>query len=80
MYSINNIDDKDILKKEARGLRGIIDLGEVISVGSDYIVTEKGTLDKERYYLPRNLVEQFDGATVFFKITSREEADQYKKD
>ena len=54
-------------------------MGEVQEFGSDYIETEKWIIDKERYYIPRNLVDHFDGATAYFKINSREEADQYKR-
>ena len=45
----------------------------------EYIITQKGTADKERHYIPRNLIERFDGGTVYFKIT-KEEAEQYKRD
>ena len=37
----------------------------------------KGTVDKERYYIHRNLIERFDGNTVYFKIT-KDQAEQYK--
>ena len=39
------INPEDVIKKEARGIDNA-DLGEVQEVGIDYIVTQKGILDK----------------------------------
>ena len=69
---------QEIIKKEARGL-GDADLGEVQEVNGEFIVTQKGTIDKEQYFIPINLVDHFDGSTLFFTI-SEEEAEQYKRD
>jgi hypothetical protein len=69
---------EEIIKKEARGL-GDANLGEVQEVSGEFIVTQKGTVDKEKFYIPINLVDHFDGSTVFFTI-SEEEAKQYKRD
>jgi hypothetical protein len=68
---------EDIIKKEATGL-GDANLGEVQDVGADYIITQKGTVDKDKFYIPKNLVDSFDGHTVFFKVT--EESKKYKRD
>ena len=68
---------EEIIKKEARGL-GNADLGEVQEVTGEFIVTQKGTVDKDVFYIPKNLVDHFDGSTVFFTVT--EEVKQYKRD
>ena len=68
---------EDVLKKEARGL-GNADLGEVQEVSPEYIITQKGTLVVDKYYIPKHLVDHFDGNTVWFKITE-EEANKYKE-
>ena len=68
---------EEVLRKEARGL-GNVDLGEVQEVSPEYIVTQKGTLVVDKFYIPKSLVERFDGDTVWFKITE-EEANKYKK-
>ena len=74
-YSDINWDD--VIKKEARGL-GDANLGEVQEVGDDYILTQKGVVHKRyKFYLPKNLVERFDGHNLWFKITD-DEADEYK--
>lgn len=69
---------QEIIKKEARGL-GDADLGEVQQVTGEFIVTQKGTIDKDVFYIPKNLVDHFDGSTVFFTVTE-EEVKQYKRD
>ncbi len=72
------LNPEEIIKKEARGL-GDADLGEVQEVTGEFIVTQKGTIDKDVFYIPKNLVDHFDGSTVFFTVTE-EEAKQYKRD
>ncbi len=67
-----------VYKKEARGLRDQVDLGEVQEVGTEYVLTKKGTIDSDKFYIPKNLVEHFDGRTVWFKLTE-EESHQYKE-
>lgn len=61
---------EDVLKKEARGL-GNADLGEVQEVNPEYIVTQKGTLVVDKFYLPKSFLERFDDNTVWFKITEK---------
>ncbi|MGN6614225.1 MAG: hypothetical protein ACTHKC_04210 [Candidatus Nitrosocosmicus sp.] len=72
----SNINWDDVLKKEARGLDDA-DLGEVHDVGSDFVLTQKGVVHKDKYQLPKNLVSRFDGHKLWFNIT-KDEADKYK--
>ena len=69
---------RDIIKKEARGL-GDADLGEIQEISGEYIITQKGNVDKDKFYIPKDLLERFDGNTVYLRVTE-EEAKQYKKD
>jgi hypothetical protein len=73
-----NINWDEVLKKEARGT-GDYDLGEVDEVQSDTVVTKKGIVDKDKFYLPKNLAERYDGHNLWFRI-SKEEAQQYRRD
>ena len=68
---------EDIIKKEARGIDDA-DFGEVQEVGVELIVTQKGILDKDKYYIPKNLVDRFEDGVVYFSITN-EEAKHYKE-
>ena len=74
-----DFNSEDIIKKEARGLGDDSDFGEVQEILGEFIITQKGTVDKERYYFPKSLVERFDGDTVYFKVT-KEEAKPHKLD
>jgi hypothetical protein len=69
---------KDLLKKEAKG-KGNADLGEVKEVVNEYVITEKGIIDKDRFYIPKKLIDSFDMNHVWFGI-NEEEAKQYKKE
>jgi hypothetical protein len=73
-----NINWDEVLKKEARGT-GDYDLGEVDEVQSDTVVTKKGVVDKDKFYLPKNLAERYDGHNLWFRI-SKEDAQQYRRD
>jgi hypothetical protein len=76
---MNNITNWDeIVKKEARG-KNDYDLGEVQDVQPEIVVTKKGIVDKDKFYLPKMLVERYDGHKVFFSIT-KEDAENYRKD
>ena len=76
---MNNITNWDeIVKKEARG-KNDYDLGEVQDVQPEIVVTKKGIVDKDKFYLPKTLVERYDGHKVFFSIT-KEDAENYKRD
>jgi hypothetical protein len=68
---------EDVLKKEARGIDNA-DLGEVQEVSPEYIITQKGTLVVDKFYIPKSLVDRFDGNIVWFKVTE-EDANKYKK-
>ena len=68
----------NILKKEARGINDY-DLGEVHELEPEIVVTKRGLVDKDKFYLPKSLVERFDGDKVWFSIT-KEDAQNYKKE
>ena len=72
------VDWDKVIKKEARGLDDY-DLGEVEEVNEQFVVTKKGVVDKDRFYLPRDKALRFDGDKVWFEI-SKDEADAYKHD
>jgi uncharacterized protein (TIGR02271 family) len=72
----NNIDWDNILKKEAIGLNGE-DLGEVLEVRKNHVVTQKGILNKKRYYLPKKAISNFDGTILKVNMTNND-LDQYR--
>lgn len=58
-------------KKKAGGVDDC-DLGVVEEVQDEFIVTEKGIINKKRYYLPKILIAGFDGHTLYFRIMKAE--------
>jgi uncharacterized protein (TIGR02271 family) len=70
----SKMDWNDAIKKEARGTDDV-DLGEVQEVGTTYVRTKKGLINKHDYYLPKYLVEGYDGDKVYFRIT-QDDADR----
>jgi hypothetical protein len=41
-------------------------------VQDEFIVTEKGIINKKRYYLPKILIAGFDGHILYFRIMKAE--------
>ena len=76
MSGITNWDE--VIKKEARGIDDY-DLGEVHDLDADTVVTKKGIVDKDKFYLPKSRAVRFDGHKVWFNVT-KDEAKSFKKD
>lgn len=73
----SNIDWKDVIKKEARGLKDD-DIGEVQEVRGDVVITTVGVVDKETYAIPKSRFTRYDGHNLWFNITKDEAKNQYK--
>jgi uncharacterized protein (TIGR02271 family) len=69
-------DWNEVIKKETRG-RNNADLGEVMEVKDDIVVTERGTLNKEKFYLPKSIPHGFNGHTLLFDITEEEAKEKF---
>ena len=54
----------DVIKKEARGAVDDSDFGEVQEVGQQYVLTQKGMISKEKFYIPKYLVQGYDGSVL----------------
>jgi uncharacterized protein (TIGR02271 family) len=72
----NDFPWKETIKKEARGIDDA-DFGEIQSVDPEYIITQKGIIDKEIFSFPTNLVQEYDGNRVLFKVTEEEARNSY---
>ena len=73
----NEIDWDNIVKKEAIGLNGE-DLGEVLEVGKTHIITQKGIINRKRYYLPKKSVASFNGSVLKLNMTNND-LEEYKE-
>jgi hypothetical protein len=69
---------ENLIKKQASGVDDC-DFGEVQQIQEEFIVTEKGIINKKRYCLPRNLIAGFDGHTLYFRIM-KAESKRYRQD
>ena len=72
----SNIEWNDVLKKEARGIDDE-DLGEVQEVQGKYVLVQKGIINKEKFYIPKDQAESYDGDVLRFRI-SQEDLNQYQ--
>jgi hypothetical protein len=79
MQSSSRASWSDVIKKEAKGMNDF-SFGEVHSVEPEFVYTEKGTISKHRYYLPKYLVRGFDGHTVWFNISESRAESEFKRD
>jgi len=73
----SNIDWNDVIKKEARGLDDE-DFGEVQEVSNGYVFVQKGIIDKEKFFIPQDKVESYDGEVLRFGISYDEALSTYQ--
>jgi len=85
MSSSNNIANNDneinwtkVLKKETRGVNEA-NFGKVQEIAMHYILTERG-INKDKFYLPRDLAEGFDENKLRFAITEEDAKEKFKRD
>jgi hypothetical protein len=64
----------DIIKHNVRSIDDA-DLGKVQGLYEPFIVTEKGTINKEKFYIPKSLFKKYDGEILYFNITEQEAKD-----
>ena len=75
----SNIDWDDVIKKEARG-SGDEDLGEVQEAGQDYVLVQRGMINKEKFYIPKDQVESYDGTVLRFRISEDDAKNRFLRD
>ena len=64
----------NIIKHDTRSIDDA-DLGKVQGLYEPFVVTEKGTINKEKFYIPKYLFEKYDGEVLYFNITEQEAKD-----
>ena len=72
MANESSIAWNDVIKKEARGAVDDSDFGEVQEVGQHYVLTQKGMVNKEKFYIPKYLAQGYDGNTLWFNASNNE--------
>lgn len=74
-----SINWNEVIKKEARG-KNDEDLGEVQEIGDTYVLVQKGLINKERFYIPQDDVESYDGDVLRFKLSEDDIRSKYLDD
>ena len=74
----SNIDWNDTIKKEAEGLNGE-DFGEVQEVSNGFVLVQRGIINKERFLIPQELGESYDGDIVRFRISEDDLLSKYRE-
>ena len=69
--SFNNIEWNDVIKKEARGINDE-DFGEVQEIQGNYVLVQKGIINKEKFYIPKEQAESYDGDVIKFRISEQD--------
>ena len=75
------IKSENLITKKAKGINNI-DLGEIQNITTEYIITIKTNSvlnkNKDKIFIPRNLVERWDEDNVWFQVTE-EEIESFKE-
>src|SRR5918992_1167943 len=74
--SSSTINWDDVIKKEVRGINGA-DLGEIQQVDENFILSQKGTIGKEKFYIPKSLAAYYDDNILHVSITEEEAKNMY---
>jgi len=75
----SSIDWNDTIKKEARGSNDE-DLGEVQEVTDGYVLVQRGTINKEKFYIPQDQAKSYDGSVLIFGISEDDIKSKYMSD
>ncbi|HYY49902.1 MAG TPA: hypothetical protein VE643_03455 [Nitrososphaeraceae archaeon] len=62
----------NIVGQEARSIDDNADLGKVQGLFEPFIVTERGTINKEKFYIPKSLIKRYTDEILFFDITEQQ--------
>ena len=73
----SDINWNDVIKKEARGINNE-DFGEIQDIQGQYVLVQKGIFNKERFYIPKDLAESYDGYVLRFRFSERELSQYYE--
>jgi hypothetical protein len=75
------INSENLIRKKAKGIDNI-DLGEIQNITTDHIITIKIdpnlNKNKDKLFIPRNLVERWDEDNVWFQV-KEEEIESFKE-
>ena len=68
----------DVIKKQARSIKDE-DLGEVQEVNESYVFVQRGTISKDKFFIPIDMIDRYDGNMLRFKISEEEATARFPK-
>jgi hypothetical protein len=77
--TISTINWNDVIKQDTRSIDEV-DLGKVKGLFEPFIVIERGTISKEKFYIPKSLIEKYNAGVLYFGITEQEAKDIYMRE
>jgi hypothetical protein len=75
--SSNIIPWNEVIKKEARGINDE-DFGEVQEIQGNYVLIQRGIINTEIFYIPKDQAESYDGNILNFRISESDLKRRYK--
>jgi hypothetical protein len=69
--AIDAINWNHVVAQDARSRDGA-NLGKVRGLFEPLVIIEKGSLKKENYYIPKSLIERYDGDVLYFRLTEEQ--------
>jgi hypothetical protein len=76
--TIATVNWNDIINQDTRSIDDA-DLGKVKGLYEPLIVIEKGTINKEKLYIPKSLIEKYSDDVLYLSITEQEAKDTYTR-
>ena len=64
-----------IIGQEARSIDDNADLGKIQGLFEPFIVTVRGTINKEKFYIPKSLIKRYTDEILYFDITEQQAKD-----
>src|SRR3954447_14664320 len=77
--TIATINWYDIINQDARSLDDVY-IGKVKGLYEPLIVIEKGTINKEKLYIPKSVIEKYSANILYLGITEQEAKDIYTRE
>jgi hypothetical protein len=75
---LQSINWADIVKKQAKSIKDE-DLGKVQEVNESYLLVQRGTISKDKFFIPVDMIDRYDGNVLRFKISEEDATARFLK-
>ena len=77
--TVVTINWNEVINQDTRSIDDA-DLGKVKGLYEPFMVIEKGTINKEKLYIPKSLIEKYFAGVLYLRITEQEAKDNYTRE